>query len=148
MDLPSAFHHEPCHFGSKIIIRSDVTVTVRIRFSSFFLQKSIMSALEIRLAKFEVVRTNICRVWTCLVHFSTNFVILESKVTSQWQSEPNFWAHWTLNVYAFRRKVEYRLRFLRYFAEKNEYLNQKWPKQVDRKKSTRFLAVFGLKIVV
>ena len=60
--LRSAFHHEPCHFGSKIIISSDVTVTVRIRFSSFFLQKLIMSTLEICLAKSEVIPTNRSRV--------------------------------------------------------------------------------------
>ena len=90
MDLPSAFHHEPCHFGSKIIISSDVTVTVRIRFSSFFLQKPIISTLEIGLAKFEVIPTNRSRVWTYLVHFTTNIAIFESKMTSQWQSEPDF----------------------------------------------------------
>ena len=47
-----------------------------------FLQKSIMSTLEICLATFEIVRTNIWRVWTCLVHFAINLVIFESKVTS------------------------------------------------------------------
>ena len=56
----------------------------------FFLQKSIMSTLEICLAKFEMVPTNIYRVWTCLLHFATNFVIFHWKMISQWQSEPDF----------------------------------------------------------
>ena len=49
-----------------------------------------MSILEICLEKFEVIPANRSRVWTCLVHFTTNFVIFESKMTSQWQSEPDF----------------------------------------------------------
>ena len=49
-----------------------------------------MSTLKICLAKFEVIPTNRSRVWTCLVHFTTNFVIFVSKMTSQWQSEPDF----------------------------------------------------------
>ena len=49
-----------------------------------------MSTLEICLAKFEVIPTNRSRVGTCLVYLTTTFVIFESKMTSQWQSEPDF----------------------------------------------------------
>ena len=59
-----------------------------------------------------------------------------------------FWAHSNLNVYVFGRKIEWRLRFWCYFVKMNTVLYQKWPKQVDVTKKSRFLGVFGLKIVV